>query len=321
MSKLLLTALSLCFCVPVLCQVTDTTKQQQLLAELADNACKCIDSISVFDKDKAVVTKAINNCINQQTSAYQMGVLLLSIDTAKAVTKKGKKEINISLNFNENSAEYKKYYYDIESYLMSHCPALKEKIASNDKLRNKSISENKEAYDYYEQGIAESKNENYAKAISYFKKALEIDPEFAFAWDNMGLCYRKSGDYNKALEAYNKSLEVDPQGIMPLQNIPVVYQYKKEYQKAIDAYARLAEVDSENPEIFYGIGNIYTNNLQDYEKGLDNMCKAYALYIKLKSPYRTDAEKIIQLICAEMKKAGKLNRFNEILKQHDITPQ
>jgi len=36
--------------------------------------------------------------------------------------------------------------------------------------------------------------------------------------------------------------------------------------------------------------------LNDFEKGLENMCKAYNMYVYLKSPYRTDAEKIINLI-------------------------
>jgi hypothetical protein len=48
------------------------------------------------------------------------------------------------------------------------------------------------------------------------------------------------------------------------------------------------------------------------------MCKAYNLYIEQKSPYRTDAEKIINIIYSEMKKQGKENRFVEILKENNI---
>lgn len=321
--RILLTAMvTICFSVMGSSQKTEKEDKKTLLAELAENGCKCVDSISVTDKTKKEISKEINRCINQQTGAYQLGVKMMGIDSlrAKAEEKDGKKEINISLNMNENSREYKEFYYEIERYMMDNCKALKEKVAAQNKESEKSFSDNPEALELYSKGVAESKKENYKKAVDYYEKAVQIDPEFAFAWDNIGLAYRKLGDYDKALNAYNKSLEIDPYGLMPLQNMAIVYRFKKEYDKAIDAYKRLAAIDKNNPEVFYGIGQIYTAFLNDHEKGLDNMCKAYNLYIEQKSPYRTDAEKIIQFIFAEMKKAGKEDKFNEILKQHNISP-
>jgi len=48
------------------------------------------------------------------------------------------------------------------------------------------------------------------------------------------------------------------------------------------------------------------------------MCRAYTYYIAQKSPYRTDAEKIINLIYSDMKKQGKETVFDEILKKNNI---
>ena len=101
----------------------------------------------------------------------------------------------------------------------------------------------------------------------------------------------------------------------------MAYQYKKEYDKAIKSYEKLATIDKNNPEIYYGIGNIYAMNLKDYEKGLDNMCKAYNMYVKQKSPYRADAEKMINMIYGEMKEKGKEDVFNKILKENNISPE
>jgi tetratricopeptide (TPR) repeat protein len=231
----------------------------------------------------------------------------------------GKKQINISINLNENTNDYKKYYYELERYMMANCTSLKEKIASNEKQSTKSFSENKKALEFYSQGLNESKKENYEKSVECFEKAVKEDPEFAFAWDNLGLDYRRLNNFDKAIESYKKSLEIDPNGLMPLQNIAIVYQYKKEYTKAIEAYEKLAEIDKNNPEVYYGIGNIYATYLNDYEKGLENLCKAYNLYIKQKSPYRADAEKLINLIYSEMKKQGKEEEFNKILKSNNIS--
>lgn len=294
---------------------------ETLLKELAEKGCQCVDSIRTYNRPKNEIAMDISDCINNQIEAYQLGSKLMDIDVLKekATDKEGKKKIDISINTNENSEEYKKYYYEMERYMMANCPTVKEKIATNEKQSAKSFSDNKKAIEYYKKGMDESKKENFEKATEYYEKAVREDPEFAFAWDNLGVGYRKLGSYDKAIDCYKKSLEIDPKGMTPLQNIALVYQYKKEYQKAIEAYGKLAELDKNNPEIYYGIGNVYANDLKEYEKGLDNMCKAYNLYVYLKSPYRTDAEKIIRMIYAEMKKQGKEEQFNQILKNNNIS--
>jgi tetratricopeptide (TPR) repeat protein len=294
---------------------------ETLLKELAEKGCKCVDSIHTYNRPKNEIAMDISDCIDKQIGAYQLGSKLLQIDILKekAVEKDGKKQVDISFNTNENSEEYKKYYFEMERYMMENCASVKEKIASNEKQSAKSFSDNKKAIEYYTKGMDQSKKENFEKAIEYFEKAVKEDSEFAFAWDNMGLNYRRLNNFDKAIECYKKSLEIDPKGLMPLQNIAIVYQYKKEYNKAIEAYSKLAELDKNNPEIYYGIGNVYATNLQDYEKGLENMCKAYNMYVYLKSPYRTDAEKMISFIYVEMKKQGKEEKFNQILKDNNIT--
>lgn len=45
------------------------------------------------------------------------------------------------------------------------------------------------------------------------------------------------------------------------------------------------------------------------------MSKAYNLYIQLKYPYQSDAEKIIISIYSKMKASGNLDLFTEILKK------
>lgn len=296
-------------------------RSETLLKELAQNGCKCVDSIRTYNRPINEIAMDISECIDKQIGAYQLGSKLLQIDTLKekAPQKNGKKQVDISLNVNENSDEYKKYYFEMERYMMDNCASVKEKIAATEKQSAKSFSDNEKAIEYYNKGMDQSKNDNFEKAIEYFEKAIKEDAEFAFAWDNLGVSYRRLNNYDKAIECYQKSLELDPKGLMPLQNIAIVYQYKKEYNKAIEAYNKLAELDKNNPEIYYGIGNVYTTNLKEYEKGLENMCKAYNLYVYLKSPYRTDAEKLISFIYVEMKKQGKEEKFNQILKDNNIT--
>jgi len=301
-------------------QETSKIDTKKLLAEIADETCKCIDSISTIDRARDSVTADIHSCISVRVGAYQLGEKFANLDLSKAATDpSGNKEINMEMNFDQNSAEFKDIYYKIERYLMANCGPLKNKIAANDKENTNSVSKNKEALDNYQLAIEETKKENYKGAIEYYKKAVKIDPNFAFAYDNMGICYRRLEQYDQAIDAYEKSLKIDPNGLMPLQNIAVVYSYKKDYKKAVKTYEKLAQIEPNNPEVFYGIGQMYALHLNDSEKGLDNMCKAYNIYIDQKSPYRTDAEKIIQMIYAQMKKDGKEDAFNKILASNNIS--
>lgn len=323
----LLAIFSVAICTNLMAQDISTLNEESVLKNSGEAACKCIDSIGTFDKSKVEIAKEISKCIDEHTLSYQLSVKILSTLDLKNLNLKDseksdiKKNVKISINTDEKSNDYKKYYYDIERYLMTDCKAIKVKIAADEKQSDKSFSKNPTALDFYSKGLKEIQNEDYKSAIKYFEKAINEDANFAFAWDNLGVCYRKLNNYDKAIEAYNKSLALDPYGVMPLQNIAVVYRYKKEYQHAIDAYERLALMDNENPEVYYGIGLVYFSNLNNSEKGLENICKAYNLYIKQKSPYRADAEKIINMIFAEMKKQGKEKEFNEILKANHISTQ
>ncbi|MBF4467714.1 tetratricopeptide repeat protein [Flavobacterium sp. LC2016-12] len=297
-------------------QTKDKIDPEKLFKELTDQACSCIDSIPTYNRIKDSITANISSCIDDKVGAYQIGEKFANIDLSNPTGEK--KEINVTLNLDKNSTEYKDIYYKMEKYLMDNCSTLKDKVASNNQLNKNSMSTNQEALDFYNLGIDETKKDNFKGALEYYKKAVKIDPNFAFAYDNMGICYRRLEEFDLAIDSYEKSLKIDPNGLMPLQNIAVAYSYKKEYKKAVKSYEKLAKIESNNPEVFYGIGQMYALHLNDPEKGLDNMCKAYNLYVEQKSPYRADAEKIIQMIYADLKKAGKEDTFNKILAANNI---
>jgi tetratricopeptide (TPR) repeat protein len=281
------------------------------LKQASKDACLCIDSVDNAEKVKSKKIEAFSGCIDKEVDAYQLAVKLLN--SMKGSTKDNK--ISIA---NKNSNEYKHYYYDIERWLLDSCAALKRAIASNDVEREKSFSDNAEAMAEYNKGVALLKKEKYEDCIPFFEKAVSIDPEFSFAWDNLGICYRRTNKLDKAVTAYKASLKVDPAGKTPLQNLAVVYMLQNKDDDAINTYNEILKYYSDDVEVYYGISMVYLNNKKDMENALQNMCKAYNIYIKLKSPYRSDAEKVINMIYAEMKKAGKEEKFQSILKENNI---
>jgi Flp pilus assembly protein TadD len=58
--------------------------------------------------------------------------------------------------------------------------------------------------DYFALGsfcFQQGRNEEAAAA---FRKAVQLDPGYADAWNNLAICYQNAGDTAKALEAFKK---------------------------------------------------------------------------------------------------------------------
>lgn len=293
--------------------------EKTILQELSEKACQCADSIALSNRKKEDIIKDVHECIDKYTGALQISTLLKGAEKQAENTTEvnGKKEINLTFNTNKNSQQYKDSYNELERYLMQNCESVQKATQTTETSYDK-FSKNDTALNFYQKAVDASKQENWKEAIQNYEQAVKIDPKFIYAWDNLGICYRRVGEYDKALNAYKQSLAADPKGKMPLQNIAITYVYKKEYQKAIDAYNDFDKVYPGDPEVYYGMGQVYFTHLKNNEKGLDNICKAYRLYSEQKSPYRSDAEKMIGYIYKSMKEEGKTDKFKEILKNNNI---
>ncbi|RZJ33804.1 MAG: tetratricopeptide repeat protein [Flavobacterium sp.] len=295
--------------------VKQAFSKEKLLGKAAGNCCTCIDSIQIADRDAKTNAGEIKKCIDKEVLAYQTSLTL-----AKAADVNSGDKMTFPIFTDPNSREYKQFYFEIERQLMDSCKSIRGVVGMNNVEKPKSVSQNAQAIREYNKGNEYLRNNDYASALPFYVKAVGNDPEFVFAWDNIGVCSRKLGSYDAAIAAYRKSLKLDPTGMTALQNLPLAYIGKKDYKTAIACYKDLARVDPQNPEVFYGIGVLYLENLQDYEGALDNLCKAYKIYVIQGSPYRTDAEKAIQMVYDHYKKLGKEETFTKILKQNNINP-
>jgi tetratricopeptide (TPR) repeat protein len=289
------------------------------IVEVSLNACDCIAEIdtALSFEDKSA---EIKECIQRANSAYQLKNSILDVSEQISEDKKDlevisdssavKKEYNISLNSEED-------YQEIEDYLMETCGDMRDIYFSNDTKNKKSLSKNPEALESYNLGINASEIGDYKTALTHYKKAVEIDPKFAFAWDNLGICYRRLDRFKEAVEAYKKSLKIDPKGAMPLMNIGIAYQYLEDYDNAIKYYEKLKKYYKKNPESYYGLSRMYLFK-EDYKNAADNIIKAYKLYVEIESPYKADAEQILTLVYKTMEEKGMKEDFLKIAKENKL---
>lgn len=75
-----------------------------------------------------------------------------------------------------------------------------------------------EARAHVEFGISVAQAELWQEAIYRWKRAAEIDPNYAPAWNNLGIAYEREGLFDEALEAYETALDLEPDNLMIQQN-------------------------------------------------------------------------------------------------------
>ena len=143
--------------------------------------------------------------------------------------------------------------------------ALKVELSPEDKEQlAKKPTENLNAYYYYLKGrefyyhYRRQDNEN---AIELFKKALELDPNYALAYAGLGDAYAQRtfrfgypGSWlDSAIEVSEKAISIDPNSAEAYKALGLAYEYKGWFQKALEADRKAVEL---NPNYKAAVGNI-----------------------------------------------------------------
>jgi len=58
----------------------------------------------------------------------------------------------------------------------------------------------------------------WTEATMRWEKAVEIDPTYAAAWNNLGIAYEQQGKFEEANKSYNKAIQLDPNNQLIRQN-------------------------------------------------------------------------------------------------------
>jgi Tfp pilus assembly protein PilF len=56
------------------------------------------------------------------------------------------------------------------------------------------------------------------EATYRWEKAVEIDPTYSAAWNNLGIAYERQGKFDDAYKAYEKAIQLDPNNNFIRQN-------------------------------------------------------------------------------------------------------
>ncbi len=94
-------------------------------------------------------------------------------------------------------------------------------LASTPVYADKARSDAKAQVDF---GISVAQRGLWREAIFRWKKAVEIDPNYAAAWNNLAIAYEHEGQFESARDAYDHALKLEPNNNFIHQN----YDFFKE---------------------------------------------------------------------------------------------
>jgi tetratricopeptide (TPR) repeat protein len=146
-------------------------------------------------------------------------------------------------------------------------PTMEEKTISVEELSEDIPSA---ARKEFEKANAESAKGNANEAISHLKKAIEIHPNFAMAYNNLGVQFLGQGKLDEAADALNRALAINPNAFNPRLNLGIVLVKQHRFAEAADVLKRAIALRSDAPaaRLYAGIALLGSEESEAAEKEL-----------------------------------------------------
>ncbi|MFX0057598.1 MAG: tetratricopeptide repeat protein [Candidatus Hodarchaeota archaeon] len=83
----------------------------------------------------------------------------------------------------------------------------------------------------------------YSKAIQYFKRIIDIDPNNYRAHYNLGIAYFNTNNLEQALKSCNFALKIKPDYKHCFYNIGLIYEARNQLKAALKYYQKALDID------------------------------------------------------------------------------
>jgi tetratricopeptide (TPR) repeat protein len=131
------------------------------------------------------------------------------------------------------------------------------------------------ASQYFARGFSVYNAGNYEAAIADYTTAIELDPSYAYAYNNRGSAYYRLGDYEEALADYNRAIQLEPSAVRYTSR-GLAYYSLGEYDSAIADYTTAIGLDP-NYAIAYHHRGLAYRSLEEYNLALADHTTAIEL--------------------------------------------
>jgi len=117
---------------------------------------------------------------------------------------------------------------------------------------------------------------NWKAAENNFKKAIELKPSFASAYEKYALYLALLGRYDEALPLMLRANELDPLSASVSTGIGRIYHFSGQYNKAIEQFKKTLQIYPDYAEAVFALGLSYSYT-ERYEQAIATLKKALEL--------------------------------------------
>lgn len=106
-------------------------------------------------------------------------------------------------------------------------------------------------------GMEHQRMGNHNQAIAAYERAVELDPNYAPAYNSLGYMYIAKGDFDKAMENLKKYKDMVPDQANPYDSMGELEQARGRYQEAIEHYQKAQEINPDLRFVLHHLGEVH----------------------------------------------------------------
>jgi Tfp pilus assembly protein PilF len=139
-------------------------------------------------------------------------------------------------------------------------------------------------------GLIELRRKNPSRALTFFNKAVELDPKYIDAHLNIGAIGLSTRQYDKAAQSFAAVLKLDPKSFDATIGMGVASRGLKKIDEAESWYKKAADLDPHSCAVQYNLGVLYQDYKSDPNNANLNQAKDYLS--KYRSCSNADQKKV-----------------------------
>jgi tetratricopeptide (TPR) repeat protein len=133
-----------------------------------------------------------------------------------------------------------------------------------------------------------------ADAIRMFEHVIAMRPRWSQAKAGLGLALAKQGEFARAVEMLNRAIAEDETNQEALFNLAVVYDMTGRYEMAAETYEKVLAINARDVETMHNLGIIYLTRVNKVERA--KACFEKALRTEPEYPHAAAAQSILSQI-------------------------
>lgn len=149
------------------------------------------------------------------------------------------------------------------------------------------------SFPHYNLGNIYNQQGFFDQAISEYKRALAIRPDFEDTLNNLGVAYMRQGNFDEAISEYKKALAINPDSANAYYNLGTVNAKRGLMNKAISQLKKAITLNPNHAGAHYNLGMAYYQYGGNYKLAIVHLDKALSLGYTIKEeilgllkPYR-----------------------------------